>query len=222
MLILDWIAYCKRWELSNPVFWQFNVNILSLKVSRKCKIIQYYFALIAGSNRIKYLRQRVKMSEMWSSRRAANKTSGPGLGVEGRDGPRGVRSHNLTNRTLCFNQLPSGPFLKFSVKSVTIQQTREKLRIFFQEMNRWSTYFFSPSEYKLLFLPLLCFIDHWFMTMQRLKTGLTLSPIHILRHWSSYWGRYQRLYMKIITSLLIPWGDSLISTVLRKTFNTLV
>ena len=103
------------------------------------------------------------MSEMWSSRRAANKTSGPGLGVEGRDGPLGVRSHNLTNRTLRFNQLPSGPFLKFSVKSVTIQQTREKLRTFFQEMNQWSTYFFLPQNTNCCFFlsSVSLIIDSW-------------------------------------------------------------
>ena len=96
--------------------------------------IQFYFALMAGSHRIKYLCQRVKMSEMWPARSAANKASGPGLGLEGRDEPLGVRSHNLTNRALIYK--PSGPFLKFSVKSVTIQQTREKLRKFFQEMDQ--------------------------------------------------------------------------------------
>ena len=132
MLILELIALraLKSRILAMSTFCHSNY----LLYSRKCKIVKFYFALMAGSNRIKYLCQRVKMWEMWAARSAANKASGPGLGLEGRDESPGVRSHILTNRTLICQ--PSGPSLKFSVKSVTIQQTREKLRKFFQEMDQ--------------------------------------------------------------------------------------
>ena len=220
-----WYSNWLRWEPSNPVFLQCQHSVTQCIYSIRGNVKLSSFILL-------WWQDPTELNTFVNALKCG-RCGQPGvlpinpldLDSDWRVGmsPPGVRSHILTNRTLICQ--PSGPSLKFSVKSVTIQQTREKLRKFFQEMDQWSTYFFLPQNSNC-FLSLFCsgtlnyFLDHWIMTTQPLRPGLTQSPIHILRNWSWYWGRYRRFCMKIIISLLTPRGDSLISTGLRKTFNT--